>query len=91
MISNKTEIVQLFFCDSSYSAQYKKLCGIFSSKEIAVSHLDEILKANNINLSHDNIEVLKKYLIENNQIEIEHDWCLLFDEVTLDQIENIYY
>jgi len=88
---NSQKIYQLFFNDSYYGVESKKLVGVFSSKEKAVSHLDQILEKNKIQLSDDNLKQLKSYLITNNQVEVEHDFCFAFETIELDTIENYYY
>lgn len=85
-----SEVYQLFFNDSNYTKEYKKLVGIFSEKEDAINLINDILIVNNLHEIKD-VEHLKSSLSQFGQVEIEHDFCLSLECAKFNTPINLYY
>lgn len=87
----------LFFNDSNYTNKYKKLAGIFSTKDKALSAVPQLLEKNGSGKTEMiyNDEILLKNLIKDlsrmSQVEVEEDFCLSLEDIVIDEVLNNIY
>lgn len=82
----------LYFNDSAFQDRYKKLAGIFNSTTEISKHIDSLVKINGSQFEGNySINQIKEELFEHKQVEIEKDFCLSIEELTLNELHNENY